>query len=120
MSLIRTINPDFCYNDDRGSLVQLVHEGYKQVNVITSKAGAQRGGHYHKDNDESFYVISGALRLDAYCDNESESREFYAGDFFGVGSNTSHSFTFLKDTILVSMYSHGVEHEDGTKDIFND
>ena len=31
-----------------------------------------------------------------------------------------HSFNFLEDTVLVSMYSYGVELEDGTKDIFSE
>ena len=28
------IEPDFCYQDDRGSLVQLVHAGWNQINVV--------------------------------------------------------------------------------------
>ena len=35
--LINILKPDFTFNDDRGTLVQLVHEGYNQMNVVTSK-----------------------------------------------------------------------------------
>lgn len=28
---------DFQFMDDRGTLVQLIHDGYKQINVIISK-----------------------------------------------------------------------------------
>ena len=56
--MITVIKPDFVFEDERGSLVQLVHEGYKQINVVTSKAGVKRGRHYHKLNREGFYVVS--------------------------------------------------------------
>jgi dTDP-4-dehydrorhamnose 3,5-epimerase-like enzyme len=47
---------DFEFEDDRGSLSQLVNEGWKQVNYITSKAGAIRGNHTYssKNIDTSF------------------------------------------------------------------
>lgn len=35
--LLKNIKPNFCFEDERGSLVQLVREGYKQFNVIFSK-----------------------------------------------------------------------------------
>ena len=54
--LIQFLKPDFEHTDERGKLVQLVHDGWKQVNVIESKAGQIRGNHYHKVNREAFYV----------------------------------------------------------------
>ena len=41
--LIEIIKPDFVYEDQRGSLTQLVREGYSQVNVIASKGQCVRG-----------------------------------------------------------------------------
>ena len=46
--LIKFIKPDFEFSDDRGSLKQLVHNGWKQVNYITSVEGSFRGDHYHR------------------------------------------------------------------------
>lgn len=62
--MLRVIKTDFEFSDDRGTITQLIHGGYKQINVITSKKGVFRGGHYHKENREAFYVVSGALKLD--------------------------------------------------------
>ena len=31
-----------------------------------------------------------------------------------------HSFNFLEDTVLVSMYSRGVERADGTMDMYTE
>ena len=61
--LIEFLKADFCFDDERGNLVQLVREGWKQVNVIRSEAGVERGGHYHAQNSEAFYVISGSFEL---------------------------------------------------------
>lgn len=140
--LINILKPDFIYNDDRGFLVQLIHQGYRQVNVIQSNTGAIRGGHYHKKNKEAFYVIKGELKLEVWdCESSSfngalenllnrsdqtikefskgiESYTFKAGDMFEILPLVVHSFTFIRDTILVSMYSSGIELSDGTKDIF--
>lgn len=114
--MLYTKKTDFEFSDDRGTLIQLIHEGYQQINVITSKQGVVRGCHYHKENDEAFYIISGSLEVDVNGDKFT----FHEGDFFGIEANDMHSFYFLEDTVLVSMYSKGVEKENGEKDIFTE
>lgn len=114
--MLRIIKTDFEFSDDRGTITQLIHDGYKQVNVITSKKGVFRGGHYHKENREAFYVVSGALKLDV----NGQMHVFKSGDFFGIDPFDMHSFLFEEDTTLVSMYSEGVEKADGTKDIYTE
>jgi quercetin dioxygenase-like cupin family protein len=118
--LIQILSTDFHFEDERGTLTQLVHEGYKQVNVISTRKGVQRGGHYHRHNREAFYVVEGQVELTARKDGNSESRVFGPGDFFGIGPDVSHDFSFIEDTVLVSMYDRGVELPDGTKDIIID
>lgn len=115
--LIDVLQTDFYFTDERGALTQLIHSGYCQINIITSKQGAIRGGHYHRLNREAFYIISGRLELVARNAGITEHKVFGPGDFFGIGPNISHEFSFLKDTLLVSMYDRGVELTDGTKDI---
>lgn len=114
--MLKRITTDFSFEDERGTIVQLIHQGYAQVNVITSKKGVFRGGHYHKENDEAFYIISGKLEVVV----NDEKAIFSSGDFFGIEPNDLHNFMFLEDTTLVSMYSQGVEHLDGTKDIYTE
>lgn len=114
--MVKKIDPDFRFSDNRGELVQLIHQGYRQINVITSKKGVVRGGHYHKKNSEAFYIVSGNLELTV----DGETYCFKTGDFFGIEPYDKHSFFFLEDTILVSMYSHGVELENDRKDIYSE
>ena len=117
--LIKFIKPDFNFQDDRGSLTQLVHNGWNQVNYITSVSGAFRGDHYHLQNKEAFFVISGGFKLKLRDMNTGESGEYdiKAGDFFIIFPNVIHSFDYTDDTTLISFYDKGVELPDGTKDI---
>lgn len=115
--MITIIKPDFVFEDERGSLVQLVHEGYKQINVVTSNAGFERGNHFHRLNREGFYVVDGSFTLEAKLDGKKQSYEFRKGDMFIVEPNVIHRFVYHEDSILVAFYDNGVELPDGTKDI---
>lgn len=117
--LIRFLKPDFEFADTRGSLTQLVHSGWNQVNYITSVAGAIRGGHFHRCNTEAFYVITGKFHLLVESSDRKQHEEYTMkeGDFFTIPPLVAHSFIFLSDTMLISMYDRGVELPDGDKDI---
>lgn len=118
--LYKLRQPDFVHEDNRGTLNQLVREGFSQVNVITSKKGAARGGHYHKRNTEAFYIISGNVTVTFSDGTAEEACSFGPGSFFEIPAYVRHSFDFLEDTVLVSMYSRGVEDQDGGKDIYSE
>ena len=116
--LVKIMKPDFEFENENGSLVQLVREGWKQVNVLYSKKDSERGGHYHKISNEAFYIIEGKIRLILEKDNEIEESIFEKGDMFMITPFIKHRFNFLEDTLMVSMYDKGVELEDGGKDIY--
>ena len=119
MNLIEFLVPDFVFENEAGCLKQLVHDGWKQVNVITSVRGSVRGGHYHKFNREAFYVVSGAFKLVVWqTENLKEEYSIRQGDFFCINRNVFHSFEYTEDTVLVSMYSRGVELDEIHKDIW--
>ena len=98
--MIEFIKPDFSFADERGALTQLCREGWKQINVTSSKAGVFRGGHYHKNNKEAFYIIKGEIEI--------QLTKPYA----------VHSFKFKQDTLMVALYDKGVEEAGGQKDIY--
>lgn len=110
--------PDFVLEDERGSLTQLVHAGYGQVNVVTSKAGVLRGNHYHKRSSEAFYVVSGRVEVTLTRESEKEKTVFKCGDFFQITPYTVHSMFYPEDTVLVALYDIPIELENGEKDIF--
>lgn len=116
--MIDILKPDFEFADERGKLTQLVNKGFSQINVIESKAGTLRGGHFHKFNKEAFYIVSGSLELTVKKDDKYRKITFSKNDMFLIHEFVIHDFYFLSDTILVSMYDKGVELFDGQKDIY--
>lgn len=115
--MIKILKPDFVFEDERGSLVQLVRDGYKQINVVTSKAGVERGRHYHALNREGFYVVEGAFTVEAKLGEKTEFFNFKKGDMFIIEPNVIHTFEYAEDSVLVAFYDRGVELPDGTNDI---
>lgn len=115
--MIEILTPDFEFGDDRGFLCQLVHGGYKQVNVVYSNKGVYRGGHYHKINTEAFYVVSGAFEVTVTDGEKKQIYTFKKGDMFSIKPGVWHDFNYVEDTVLVGLYDVGVELDDGTKDI---
>ncbi|MBQ7595032.1 MAG: cupin domain-containing protein [Clostridia bacterium] len=119
--MIEILKPDFVHDDDRGSLVQLVHGGYDQVNAVFTKKGTVRGNfHYHKTNDEVFYIMSGKVNVTVRQSDETQKFSFKKGDMFRINAGVRHSFEYIEDTYLVVLYTGGVELPDGTKDIYTD
>lgn len=122
--LYRKLEKDFTFKDARGSLDQLVHDGYKQINVLVTKSGVTRGGHYHKKCTEAFYLIEGTVEVELrrYKDSldERERVQFGAGDFFEIAPYIVHSMYFPLDCVMVQMYDVPVESESGEKDIYTE
>ncbi len=120
MSLYKKRFVDFQHNDIRGSLVQLVHSGFNQVNVLESKTGSNRGSHFHKRAIEAFYVISGSIEVKLWNKETEELVVFHNGDFFEIHPFILHNMYFPEDCLMIQMYDIAVENEDGTKDIFTE
>lgn len=118
--MIEILKPDFRFKNDSGLLVQLVRDEWKQVNVISSAKGSVRGGHYHKYNKEAFYLIKGAFDLDVWNKEGVHERYYFkSGDMFMIKEYISHTFAYTEDTVLVSLYSQGVELDNDSKDIWD-
>ena len=121
MKLIELTQPDFSFTDARGTITQLVHAGYAQVNAVFSGKGAVRGNfHYHKATKELFYVLQGKVNVQLRYAQEQQTTVFESGACFQIPELVRHRMEFLEDTYLVVLYTNCVERPDGTKDIFTD
>ncbi len=116
--LVEILKPDFHFEDERGVLDQVVRGGYTQVNVVSSHKDVFRGGHYHKENIECFYVIEGSFRLILEKDGVKEEYTFTKGDMFRIYPYVIHSFYYLEESSVLAMYDKGVEHADGSMDSY--
>ena len=112
------LTPDFEFQDARGKLLQLVHSGYTQVNIIMTNQGVIRGGHYHKKSREAFYIISGSVDVTVKNRNENETEHFSEGTFFEIDQFTIHTMSFPESCIMVALYDVPIEMENGEKDIW--
>ena len=120
MELVRVLHTDFEFADERGTLTQLVHEGFRQINVLTTKRGVTRGGHFHRVCREAFYLIAGSVEVTLKTAERTETAVFQKGDFFAVEPFVSHSMFFPEDCVMVQMYDPPVEQPDGGKDIYGE
>lgn len=120
MDMYRIRKVDFRHKDARGSLTQLIHEGYRQINVLESVKGAERGAHFHKRAVEAFYLISGSVEVEFKRKDGAEKITFREGDFFEILPFVLHNMYFPEDCLMVQMYDIPVENSDGTKDIFTE
>ncbi len=121
MELIKKLESDFVFEDQRGTLTQITHEPFAQTNAVFTKAHQIRGNfHYHCFTKEIFFVISGEVKVYAKLKDQEQECTFGNGDMFLIPEKVKHRFDFLKDTYLVAFYTNRVELEDGTKDLIED
>ena len=86
--------------------------------MVSSHKDVFRGGHYHKENIEFFFVVEGSFKLILEKDGEKEEYLFKKGDMFRLHPFVIHSFYYLEEYIVLAMYDKGVEHADGTMDSY--
>ncbi len=120
MSLFERMNINFQFSDQRGTLMQLVNDGYQQINLIESKKGVFRGGHFHKVSKEAFFVINGSVDVTFKLGSETEIVHFVKNDFFFLKPFIIHGMHFPEDCLLLALYDKPVELVDGTKDIYHE
>jgi oxalate decarboxylase/phosphoglucose isomerase-like protein (cupin superfamily) len=100
MGLIPT-TPDF--TDDRGTIMDLLnHVNIRHIGFISSKAGAVRGNHFHKEASQYTYIISGKMEITSRDpDGEPESIVISKGDLFLDPPLTEHAMRFIEDTEIL-------------------
>ena len=107
-SVITFCSPEFIHSDERGELKQMCSSGWNQTNLISSKKNTIRGGHYHKNNNEMFFIINGSFELILEKDKQKYRFEISSNDMFIIHKEVKHSFKFIEDTMLLAFYDKGV------------
>jgi len=118
--------PYFEHNDDRGFIKGLINEGeWKEVNLIFSKAGTIRGGHYHKKTYEAFIILKGEVEIVLNkIENERLTEEVVKvlvkeGDVFILDPFIYHTFYVLKDAQWINLLSEKINPENPDIHSFN-
>lgn len=99
----RIIKPLFEYTDERGTLREIA----SGINYHDRKKGYVAGGHYHKETEEFFYVISGIIEMELRKVGSDEIEKFLVHPNEGVSIPTHyyHSLHFLEDSRLIALLS---------------
>lgn len=116
--MLRFVNNYFSHRDDRGSIQGLINEGiWKELNLVTSEAGAVRGDHYHKKTQELFIILEGTIEV---CTQKVDQgnlvgeRSVYhvkTGDVFWIAPLTNHTFVPLKYSKWINALSEPINKE---------
>ena len=102
---IKHIEPAF--EDERGIIANILEEPITHVAIITSKKGAIRANHYHPEQMQYVYLVSGeyeTVSKDLKDKNAKlESQTVKPGDLVITPPMIAHAMRFKKDSVLLNL-----------------
>jgi dTDP-4-dehydrorhamnose 3,5-epimerase-like enzyme len=107
----------FEHKDARGSIAGLLNVGvWRELNLISSDAGATRGRHYHKTTQECFVLLVGRIHVVfrrplSAGEWEQDERTFDAGAVFIVEPGVEHTFHIEEPSKWINLLSQPVDTE---------
>ncbi len=117
---VKKITPEF--TDERGAITNILEEPICHVAVITSKKGTIRANHYHPEQIQHVYLLSGkyeSVSKDLKVnDAEVESVVVEAGSLVTTPPMIAHAMRFLDDSVILNLttgHRHSHEFEKHTK-----
>ena len=110
--MITLLERYFESGDERGRIEGLVACGeWRELNLITSRAGTVRGDHYHRSTRELFVILDGEIRVvtqavrDATLVGPPSERVVGPGDVFIVEPEVNHVFHVTRDARWINALS---------------
>ena len=110
------------FEDERGAISNILEEPITHVAVITSKKGAIRANHYHPDQTQYEYLLSG--RYESYSkdlkkkDAKIEKMVIKPGNLVITPPMIAHAMKFLEDSAMLNLATgkrDSEEYEEHTK-----
>ncbi len=102
---VRKIKPEFM--DERGVIANILEEPICHVAIITSKKGSIRGNHYHPEQTQYIYLISGkyeSVSKNLKDDNAKiEKQVIGPGDLVITPPTIAHAMRFLEDSVMLNL-----------------
>ena len=102
---IKKIEPGF--SDERGVISNVLEEPINHVAVITSKAGSIRANHYHPEQIQYAYLVSGryeSISKDLKNkDTEIEKLIIEPGDLVITPPMIAHAWNVLEDSMMLNL-----------------
>ena len=91
---MKLLTPYMATEDSRGTFTGIINSGiWEEINVITTKAGSVRGGHYHKFTSELFYILRGEIEVEVSKEGSAnEVHPVRSGSIFLIEPYEVHTF----------------------------
>lgn len=118
METLKHIDPAVV--DGRGAITNIFEGPIEHIALITSKKGTVRANHYHKEDRQYIYLISGAYESYS-CDIRNPSRKqvlkVLPGDIVYTPPMMAHAQKFIEDSVFLALSTRQRErgkYEDDT------
>ena len=91
------------FEDGRGQIIDILkNEVVEYATIITSRKGAVRGNHFHKDTYQHLYVLDGKLRVVVQMPGEQPQEAILEqGDIVVNVPLERHAFQAIEDTTFL-------------------
>lgn len=110
---VKKIAADFA--DERGEIINVLEIPITHVAVITSKKGAIRGNHYHPEQTQYCYLVSGKYESVSRDlrkkDAENETVIVEKGCLVITPPMVAHAMRFTEDSTFLNLTTGGREKE---------
>ncbi len=96
---------DEAHSDNNGEIYNILDATIGHIAVIHSVAGAVRGNHYHKEDDQWIYVLQGRMAVRAVDPVTEEKWSYYVeeGQLEYMPPGVAHAYWFPKDTLFLNI-----------------
>ena len=102
---VKKVEPEF--SDARGAISNILEEPINHVAIITSKAGSVRANHYHPEQIQYVYLISGKYESHSKdLRNENSGTEkiiVEKGSLVITPPMIAHAMKFIEDSVMLNL-----------------
>ncbi|MFC1786458.1 cupin domain-containing protein [Halobacteriota archaeon] len=97
---MKITNKKYAFEDERGIITDILEkEVIEYITLISSKKGAVRGNHYHKESVQYTFVLKGCLKLLTQIgEEEIETAIIKAGNLVFTPPMEKHALIALEDS----------------------
>ena len=111
METLRHIDPAVV--DARGAITNLFEGRVEHIALITSKKGSVRANHYHKEDHQYIYLVSGTYESHC-CDVRNPAKKqvlkVRPGDIVYTPPLIAHAQRFIEDSVFLALSTRKREH----------
>lgn len=102
----KLVHIDPAFRDARGDISNVFEGRIEHIALITSKKGSVRANHYHKEDLQYIYLVSGAydsISCDIRHPEKKQVLKVRPGDIVETPPMTAHAQKFTEDSVFLAL-----------------